>query len=635
MDRDAPHGYTQDDTHVDGDLASTDVERETYDEGDDPRVTTPPAPLRAVRWSGPLSIPPECWTEPPGALSDVQTRAVFARQLSSSDDEQEPWPAETHVVMRLALAGWLTKACAPTLSDGSSAQLLYLGSMTASTVESDPAATPDAALVDASALRAFVGWHLVDGVWHTNPVPLLAVDALPDDVEIVRDPCGSSVATRDVDAVTQAWLDLAWGSPSTRAESLRTLADMSVLATIPGPWLQWLAGDPSPSEAAGRLHDVADLIEACGYAPITQVVTAMVYHRADLAEDAILTLDGLAGPRVDAARATLQWQLGEYSSAIASARSSLEALPGAAVPLLVQGLVYRDINATPDLATHALDRASTDPTLGARALFELGTAFETLRDETRALEALTHAAEADVAYADPLNAIGCIVFEHGQVERARDAFVSAIARDPNHAAAHNNLGFLLETADENYTQARDAYVRAIALDPRSAGAHFNLGYLLETHFGQLTEARRAYETAVALDPDYTDASSALQSLRNRPDANPEDLQGTWNSSRALSDGTIATVVATFLPGERVTIIERRHDDTATTRRFVYVVEVQEGPQLRLTLTDDEGTSERIVLEFLGRDRIAFFHATDPIYSRLIFERRVGGDMAGVASHPGT
>ena len=75
--------------------------------------------------------------------------------------------------------------------------------------------------------------------------------------------------------------------------------------------------------------------------------------------------------------------------------------------------------------------------------------------------------------------------------------------DPNHAAAHINLGTLYYNRQE-YALAEEHYRRAIAVDARYALAYFDLGNVLD-ETGRVAEAIQTYNTALQLAPTYADA----------------------------------------------------------------------------------------------------------------------------------
>ena len=75
--------------------------------------------------------------------------------------------------------------------------------------------------------------------------------------------------------------------------------------------------------------------------------------------------------------------------------------------------------------------------------------------------------------------------------------------DPDHAAAHINLGTLHYNRQE-YALAEKHYRHAIEVDPRYALAYFDLGNVLDGT-GRVTEAIQIYGTALQLAPTYADA----------------------------------------------------------------------------------------------------------------------------------
>ncbi len=75
--------------------------------------------------------------------------------------------------------------------------------------------------------------------------------------------------------------------------------------------------------------------------------------------------------------------------------------------------------------------------------------------------------------------------------------------DPDHAAAHINLG-TLHYNRQNFVTAEKHYRSAIEIDPRYALAYFDLGNVLD-ETGRVAEAIKAYGTALQLAPTYADA----------------------------------------------------------------------------------------------------------------------------------
>lgn len=83
------------------------------------------------------------------------------------------------------------------------------------------------------------------------------------------------------------------------------------------------------------------------------------------------------------------------------------------------------------------------------------------------------------------------------------AYKRALELEPNHAAAHINLGTLYYN-HRDYAAAEKHYRAAITADARYALAYFDLGNVLD-ETGRLPEAVIAYRQAIQLAPTYADA----------------------------------------------------------------------------------------------------------------------------------
>jgi DNA-binding transcriptional MerR regulator len=97
---------------------------------------------------------------------------------------------------------------------------------------------------------------------------------------------------------------------------------------------------------------------------------------------------------------------------------------------------------------------------------------------------------------------GCAIEENAPGE-ARELYRRALARQPDHADAHINLGRLLHEAGEVHA-ALLHYRSALQVRPVDATASFNLGVALED-LGLASEAIAAYQQAITADPDSADA----------------------------------------------------------------------------------------------------------------------------------
>jgi tetratricopeptide (TPR) repeat protein len=121
-------------------------------------------------------------------------------------------------------------------------------------------------------------------------------------------------------------------------------------------------------------------------------------------------------------------------------------------------------------------------------------------------------------------------------EEAIRAYSQLLELDPNHAAAHINLGTLYYNR-QDFVLCEQHYRQAVACDPRYALAYFDLGNVLD-ETGRITEAVGAYTTAIRLAPTYADAhynlALAYERLRQPRKALPHwktylklDNSGPW------------------------------------------------------------------------------------------------------------
>ena len=134
---------------------------------------------------------------------------------------------------------------------------------------------------------------------------------------------------------------------------------------------------------------------------------------------------------------------------------------------------------------------------------------------------------ASVQEDDPVGAaeawvqVGLAV-EEDEPQKAFDAYLHAIASNPEHGEAYINLGRLCSTEGE--TQRAAAYFRvAKLLAPDQPVAHFNYAVTLHD-LGRADEAIEAYKEAVRLDPHFADAHFNLAVLFEQKDQREEAVK---------------------------------------------------------------------------------------------------------------
>lgn len=111
---------------------------------------------------------------------------------------------------------------------------------------------------------------------------------------------------------------------------------------------------------------------------------------------------------------------------------------------------------------------------------------------------------ADLANIAELFSHGIAMEEHpGTHEEAVRTYLRVLELEPDHAAAHINLGTLYYNR-QDFVSAEKHYRSAVAADSRYALAYFDLGNVLD-ETGRVDEAIASYRTAIQLAPTYADA----------------------------------------------------------------------------------------------------------------------------------
>jgi tetratricopeptide (TPR) repeat protein len=101
-------------------------------------------------------------------------------------------------------------------------------------------------------------------------------------------------------------------------------------------------------------------------------------------------------------------------------------------------------------------------------------------------------------------AYGVAMEEHPSThDEAIHSYLRVLEIEPEHAAAHINLGTLYYD-HRDFVSAEKHYRAAVAADPHYALAYFDLGNVLD-ETGRMEDAAVAYRSAVLLAPTYADA----------------------------------------------------------------------------------------------------------------------------------
>ncbi len=98
--------------------------------------------------------------------------------------------------------------------------------------------------------------------------------------------------------------------------------------------------------------------------------------------------------------------------------------------------------------------------------------------------------------------------ERGAWAEAIGCYRLALALEPDHADAHNDLGVAL-CAQRDFAGARAAFIRALDLRSEFVAAQVNLGQLLQAEFRDYHAAAAHYRSALAFDPAQAQARNNL------------------------------------------------------------------------------------------------------------------------------
>ena len=107
---------------------------------------------------------------------------------------------------------------------------------------------------------------------------------------------------------------------------------------------------------------------------------------------------------------------------------------------------------------------------------------------------------------------------NGNDDAAKASIESALALQPNHAAALNQMGMLLRR-NGKFLEAEAAYLKAVTVSPDYALAHYNLGVLNELYLQRLEEALRNFETYQSLVGEDKQVAKWITDLTRRVAAN--------------------------------------------------------------------------------------------------------------------
>jgi tetratricopeptide (TPR) repeat protein len=145
--------------------------------------------------------------------------------------------------------------------------------------------------------------------------------------------------------------------------------------------------------------------------------------------------------------------------------------------------------------------------------FEVGCRLDSERASYgEAIDAYLRALAADPEHADSHCNLGSIYYNQGRRAPARACFERALAADSGHVEANLNLATMLEEEERTEAALRH-YQRALASDPLYADAHVSVALVYEK-LGLLRRARDHWRRYLQLDPGGSWADVARRHLES-------------------------------------------------------------------------------------------------------------------------
>lgn len=172
---------------------------------------------------------------------------------------------------------------------------------------------------------------------------------------------------------------------------------------------------------------------------------------------------------------------------------------------------------------------------GAEPLYGLGSVYLEQKKSKEARECFERVVKSSADYPGTLpnawNNLGILAARDGKTDEAIGYFQKALAINPDHAVALQNLGNAYRQK-KDWDAARKALQQSLALNPEDAEANYGLGMV----YAQLNDTARAYEylqQALASRPVYPEALNNLGILYLRT-GRPEDAKKSFAESIRLA-----------------------------------------------------------------------------------------------------
>jgi tetratricopeptide (TPR) repeat protein len=177
-------------------------------------------------------------------------------------------------------------------------------------------------------------------------------------------------------------------------------------------------------------------------------------------------------------------------------------------------------------AQSSFEKALHDDPTSAEALYGLGSVYLQQQNAAEARQAFERATKATAAYPDTIpnawNNLGLLATREGRTADAIPYFQQALAINPDHLIALENLGNAYRQ-EKQWKLAQTTLEHAVEVGPDDPEANYSLGMV----YAQLNQTDRAYErlqTALKLRPNYPEALNNLGILYLRTQRPEQAIQ---------------------------------------------------------------------------------------------------------------
>jgi len=199
---------------------------------------------------------------------------------------------------------------------------------------------------------------------------------------------------------------------------------------------------------------------------------------------------------------------------IAAASLATLAMAGCATPSFLEGVIEPQ---PAPVDSGAMSPAARDVPPQVLTMFEQATAAMAAGDF---VDAELRFQEFVLQYPDYPGAwvnLAIIRAQAGNDDGAREALDVALALNPNHPAALNQLG-MLHRRNGDFLEAEAAYLKAVTVSPDYALAHYNLGVLNDLYLQRFETALQHFETYQSLVGEDQQVEKWIIDLRRRVEA---------------------------------------------------------------------------------------------------------------------